>query len=1128
MKRTIRVVILDSLPRAGDVFSRPFFSPKLHSRNSTYHTVSIFHIPLARMRFHLRIMLLGTIITLGSGVTLAAPISVSSYSYGANPESQPQPTNFQSGLISDVDNLKLTDGLFATGGWNDGRNVGFRNDTDNGLPQPRVTFDLGAAYDVSTIHIWTVTSFLEHTESVTISSSTDGVSFSATTVTVDPIVWTGGFTNSNLRRASIDVSALPGGRFFQVDIFDKGQWMMINEVEFAGSPSGPDLTPPTLASSDIVDDRGGSPVNENTQVIYTLTFSEDIDHTSVDATDFGNAGTSTINIGAITEISPGVFTVAVTPTAAGTLQFQVNAGAIILDVAGNAMDTDAAILDDTIIDVVVVPPDTTKPTPDPMTFAVLPYATSESSIAMVATTATDEAGVEYYFTETSGNPGGADSGWQANPAYEDAGLTGGLTYTYTVTARDLSANHNTTDPSAPASAIAQTPIVPPVITAPTSRHIVQRTEANVGTIEIEGTYSVGTPDAIEARAVVMNGPADNGTTTAWQTIDASPAEGTFAGSLGNVPAGGWYQIEVRGVFGTSPSEVAILEKVGVGDIFVTAGQSNAANHSPGGYVPGDDRVSARTSATGSTWVHATDPIPIASGNGGSVWPRLGDQLAATLDIPIGFVAVGVGGSQVSSWVPGTGNYNNRLRPAVQSFPVQGFRAILWHQGESDSIAAVSATTHASRLNSMISQSRVDAGWGIPWYIAEASWHSSSSHASQEGVVAGQRLTIHGDPLVFFGESTDDMHLKGSPLHFDVARQNERVQQYNGILAGSPSVHPLNGHFEDNQTPAVTGLGPLADGASETIVITDPTPRRPIGWRILSASGLTAADGANGYYNPATGTYAGAVDSVNGGVLPNMSGKHVALLDGGSAGNYFLQSTRSHAEPNTTYTLTVAIGVRDDPSAFGTARLDITSNGVVVASAVFDKAALDTLHGSDSAGSFTNASVSWATGNSVPANHPLAFRIVKEGGEGTVLDFDNVRFTAAATNDFQSWISNPALGLDPAEQDFHLDPDNDGLPNGIEAWFGTHPGEWNAGFTNLSTTGNATIFSHPANTTPISDVSGSYQWSPNMADWYDSGSGPVGGPVVTIIPVTEGASTTVTATSIEAVPRLFLRAVVTRN
>jgi hypothetical protein len=62
----------------------------------------------------------------------------------------------------------------------------------------------------------------------------------------------------------------------------------------------------------------------------------------------------------------------------------------------------------------------------------------------------------------------------------------------------------------------------------------------------------------------------------------------------------------------------------------------------------------------------------------------------------------------------------------------------------------------------------------------------------------------------------------------------------------------------------------------------------------------------------------------------MVGKHVAFIDGGSPGNYYLHSTRALAAPNTAYTLTVALGVRDSPASFGTARLEITANGLVVA------------------------------------------------------------------------------------------------------------------------------------------------------------------------------------------------------
>ena len=95
-------------------------------------------------------------------------------------------------------------------------------------------------------------------------------------------------------------------------------------------------------------------------------------------------------------------------------------------------------------------PDVTLPTPDPMTWATVPYATSHASIAMVATTASDPSGVEYYFTCIAG--GGNDSGWQDSDSYTDLGLTPNTQYTYTVIARDKSVNQNATAASTAESA----------------------------------------------------------------------------------------------------------------------------------------------------------------------------------------------------------------------------------------------------------------------------------------------------------------------------------------------------------------------------------------------------------------------------------------------------------------------------------------------------------------------------------------------------------------------------------------------------------------------------------------------------------------------------------------------------
>ncbi len=113
---------------------------------------------------------------------------------------------------------------------------------------------------------------------------------------------------------------------------------------------------PILQPIDIVDDRGGSSAAENTLVTYTLTFNKDMDDSTVQVADFGNAGTAPITIGTITETSPGVFTVEVTPTNSGTLQFRINPGIDIRAADGGQLNTSSEIADDTTIIVDSDPP----------------------------------------------------------------------------------------------------------------------------------------------------------------------------------------------------------------------------------------------------------------------------------------------------------------------------------------------------------------------------------------------------------------------------------------------------------------------------------------------------------------------------------------------------------------------------------------------------------------------------------------------------------------------------------------------------------------------------------------------------------------------------------------------------
>ena len=123
---------------------------------------------------------------------------------------------------------------------------------------------------------------------------------------------------------------------------------------------------------------------------------------------------------------------------------------VTFEVAGSGLRQ--GTLDDFSLTPAAVVVDTQAPAPNPMLFEVLPVALSDTATTMTATTATDESGVEYFFTNLTFPDGSHDSGWQSSPTYQDLNLEPETEYTYTVRARDLSANLNETAESSEESA----------------------------------------------------------------------------------------------------------------------------------------------------------------------------------------------------------------------------------------------------------------------------------------------------------------------------------------------------------------------------------------------------------------------------------------------------------------------------------------------------------------------------------------------------------------------------------------------------------------------------------------------------------------------------------------------------
>ncbi|MEI6647464.1 MAG: sialate O-acetylesterase [bacterium] len=299
------------------------------------------------------------------------------------------------------------------------------------------------------------------------------------------------------------------------------------------------------------------------------------------------------------------------------------------------------------------------------------------------------------------------------------------------------------------------------IESPADRAVFQRNDHAKGRLPIRCKVSVGTVDLRvldkATKAVVKD----------WFALTAAPEKGSFAAEL--ELASGWYQLEFRAMNNGVMTETAKVEHVGIGEVFVTAGQSNSANHGRPTQVAKEDRVSTCDYKTG-LWQHCADPQPAASGRGGSPWPLLGDLLVQKFKCPVGFICVGVGSTAVGQWATPTGCYP-RLKMALQRVGKQGCRAVLWHQGESDSIAGTPAEGYAKKLTQVIEQSRQDAGWQVPWGVALASFHPSpvATPERQQAVIEGQKLVLAKVAGVFHGPETDSFHTRGflgDSVHFN--------------------------------------------------------------------------------------------------------------------------------------------------------------------------------------------------------------------------------------------------------------------------------------------------------------------------------------------------------------------------
>lgn len=314
------------------------------------------------------------------------------------------------------------------------------------------------------------------------------------------------------------------------------------------------------------------------------------------------------------------------------------------------------------------------------------------------------------------------------------------------------------------------------LTSPLAHQVVQRATPGKGLLRITGELS----EDVSPEAAVQVRVVNETRQMPWLQVNSVKGRKIIASY--EAPAGGWWTLEVRIMLDGKEIALGKVPHVGVGEVFVVAGQSNSANHGEEKQTPQTGLVA---SFDGTTWRLAEDPQPGASGGGGSFLPPLGDELARKLGVPIGFVACGIGATSVREWLPKGATFPNpptiesrvEKRPdglwmskgdAYQTFLARmkplgprGFRAVLWHQGESDAnqkdpTRTLRGDLYRQYLETILRESRREIGWEVPWFVAQASYHVPGDEGSDDIRAAQASLARDGIAL----EGPDSDALKG--------------------------------------------------------------------------------------------------------------------------------------------------------------------------------------------------------------------------------------------------------------------------------------------------------------------------------------------------------------------------------
>lgn len=212
-------------------------------------------------------------------------------------------------------------------------------------------------------------------------------------------------------------------------------------------------------------------------------------------------------------------------------------------------------------------------------------------------------------------------------------------------------------------------------------------------------------------------------------------------------------------------------------VLLVLGQSNAGNH---GESDMGQHTAIKVFYQGVCY-EVGDPIPGATGEGGSIWSRLAVNINNRIaPRQVVLAPLAIESTTIAEWAE-PGPLRDRLDSLIENLRIAGLmpNAVLWQQGEADTRLGTTREAYRKHFSSLVNRLR-EAGVSSPIFVARSTYCRGNGH----GIIARTQMALPAEiPGVFAGPDMDNLakYPRSDGCHLALEGLNAAAQTWNEIL-----------------------------------------------------------------------------------------------------------------------------------------------------------------------------------------------------------------------------------------------------------------------------------------------------------------------------------------------------------